>query len=141
MGRTRPLNKAHCLNFSDLVSAKDVEDNLGIDTRIVSMLWGDVSMRYYLDNNSVWAETVRLLRAKVFDRDLRISDPAFRVANSLPNLSHFLQKFTPCTGEDAEELHDTLKHSKFNVKGFGIDQNSREVGTVVVSSLTVKLGN
>jgi hypothetical protein len=56
-------------------------------------------------------------------------------------LSHFLQKLTPCTGEDAEELHDSLKQSKLKVKGFGLDPNSREAVTVVVSSFTGKLGN
>ena len=37
-----PLNKAHCLDFGDLVSTKDIEDNLGIDTDIVQMFWGDM---------------------------------------------------------------------------------------------------
>ncbi len=76
-----------------MVSAKDVEDNLGIETAgIEPMFWGDMSMRDHLDNNGVWAKTVRLLRAKVFDRDFQIPDHAFRVLNALPNLSHFLQK-------------------------------------------------
>ena len=63
-----------------------------------------------------------------------------RIASQF-NLSNFLQKLTPCTGEDAEELHDSLKQSKLKVKGFGIDPNSREAVTVVVSSFTGKLGN
>ncbi len=53
----------------------------------------------------------------------------------------FNQKLTPCTGEDAEELHDNLKQSKLKYKGFGIDPNPREAVTVVVSSLTEKFGN
>ncbi len=114
---------------------------MGINTGIVTMFWGDMLMRDHLDNNGVWAKTVRLLRAKVFDRDLQIPDHAFRITSSSPNLSHFLQKLTHCTGEDAEELHDTLKQSKLKVKGFGIDPHSREVVTVVVSSFTGKLGN
>jgi hypothetical protein len=72
---------------------------------------------------------------------LQIPDPAFRVANALPNLSHFLHKLAPCTGEDAEELHDILKQSKLKFKGFGIDPNSREAVTVTVSSFTGRLGN
>jgi hypothetical protein len=83
----------------------------------------------------------QIIESKSFDRDLQIPDLVFRVANALPNLSHFLKKLVPCTGEDAEELHDTLKHSKLKVKGFGIDPNSREVVTVVVSFFTRKLGN
>ncbi len=86
-----PLNKAHCLDFGDQVQAKEVEENLGIDTDIIPMFWGDVVMRDHLDNNGVWAETTKLLRSKVFDRDLQISDTAFRVVNAQPNLSHFLQ--------------------------------------------------
>ncbi len=136
-----PLNKANYLDFGDLVSAKDVEDNLGIDISIVPMFWGDMSMRDHLDKNVGCRWTVRLLRANIFDRDLQIPDPAFRVANALPILSPFLQKLTPCTCEDAEELHDTLKQSKLIVKGFGIDPNSREAVTVVVSSFTGQLSN
>ncbi len=98
-------------------------------------------MRDHLDHNGVWAETIRLFRAKERDRDLKIPDPAFRIVNALPNLSYFLQKLAPCTGEDAEELHDTLKQSKLKVKGFGIDPDCREAVTVVVSSFTGKLDN
>jgi hypothetical protein len=46
-----------------------------------------------------------------------------------------------CTGENAEILHDHLKQSKLKVKGFGVDPNSRDVDTVVVSSFTGSLGN
>ena len=83
----------------------------------------------------------QIIEIESFDRDLQITDPDFRVVNAQPSLSHFLLKLTPCTGEDAEELHDILKQSKLKVKGFGIDPNSREVVTVVVSSFTGKLGN
>ncbi len=72
---------------------------------------------------------------------MQIPDPTFRVANAPPNLSRFLQKLEHCTGEDAEELHDTLKQSKLKVKGFGIDPNPRESVTVVVSTFTGHLGN
>jgi hypothetical protein len=72
---------------------------------------------------------------------LQIPDPAFRVANAPPNLSRILQKLKHCTGEDAEALHDTLKQSKLQVKGFRIDPNSREAFTVVVSSFTGRLCN
>ena len=129
------------MDFGDPVSGKDVEDNLGIGTGIIPVFWGDMPMRDHFDNNGVWAETTRLLRAKVSDRDLQIPDPSFRVVNALPNLSHFLQKLAPCTGENVEELHDTLKQSKLKVKGFGINPNSREVVTVALSSFTGKLGN
>ncbi len=35
-----PLNKAHFLDFGDIVTAKELEDNLGIDTGIIPMFWG-----------------------------------------------------------------------------------------------------
>ncbi len=66
-------------------------------------------MRDHLDNNSMWAKTVIIFKAKFFDRDLQIPDLAFRIANVSPNFSNFFPKLTHCTGEDAEELHDTLK--------------------------------
>jgi hypothetical protein len=94
----------------------------------------------HINNSGVWAEAVKILRAKVLDTDLHIiPDYAFRLAHVSPNLSQFLQNLKHCTGEDAEELYDTLKLSKLKVKGFGIDPNSREVVTVVVSYITGKL--
>ncbi len=102
-----PLNKAHCLDFGDLVTPKEVEDNLGIDTGIIPMFWGDMVMRSHLYGNGVWAETARLSRAKVFDRDLQITDPAFRVVNAEPNLSHFLQKLTSCTRKTPKSFTTT----------------------------------
>ncbi len=51
-----------------------------------------------------------------------------------------MQKLKHCTGEDTEELHETLKHLNLKVRGYGIDPNSREAVTVVVSSLMGQLG-
>ncbi len=136
------MNKAHCLDFGDMITPKEINDNLGIDIGIVLMIfWGDILMRDHTDISDVWRETFNISRAKVLDMDLKIPDPAFRVANAPPNLSRFLQKFKHCTGEDAEKLHDTLKQSQLKVKGLEIDPNSREVVTVVMSSFTVQLGN
>ena len=59
----------------------------------------------------------------------------------LANMSHFLQKLEHCSGENAEILHNHLKQSNLKIKGFGIDSNSREVVTVLVSSFTGHLSN
>jgi hypothetical protein len=77
----------------------------------------------------------------------RVSYEALQLPDSIghpsvtTNLSRFLQNLELCTGENAEILHGHLKPSKLNAKGFGIDPNSREVVTVVVSSFTGSLGN
>ena len=59
----------------------------------------------------------------------------------LANMSRFLQKLEQCSGENAKKIHNHLKQTKLKIKGFGIDPNSREVVTVVVSSFTRHLGN
>ena len=62
--------------------------------------------------------------------------------NAIPdNLSRFLQKLELYFGENAEVFHVHLKQSKLEVKGFGVDLNSKEAVTVVVSSFTGSLGN
>ena len=77
----------------------------------------------------------------------RVSNEALQLPDSTEhpsvttNLSRFLQKLELCTGENAEILHEHLKQSKLKVKGFGVDPNSREDVTDVVSSFTVSLGN
>ncbi len=129
------------MDCGDLITSREIEDSFGIDTGIVSMSWDDMLIRDHIDNNGVWAEIFKMVRAKVIAMDLHTPDLAFRVANAPPNLSLFLPKLKHCTGEDAEELHDTLKQLKLKVKGFGIDPNSRDVVTVVMSSFTGRLGN
>jgi hypothetical protein len=61
--------------------------------------------------------------------------------NSTTNLSRFLQKLELCTGENAEIIHDHLKQSNLKIEGFGVDPNSKEAVTVVVSSFTGSLGD
>ncbi len=78
------------MDFGDLISPREIEDNLGIDNGIGSMFWGDIIMRDHIDKYGVWAKTVKILRANVFDMDLQIPDLPFRVANASPILSHFL---------------------------------------------------
>jgi hypothetical protein len=135
------MNKAHFLDFDALITPKEIEDNLSIDTGIVPVFWGDMLVRDHMDNNGIWTKTDKIMRVKVLDKYLQILHRDFRVANASPNLSQFLQKLEHCTGENAEALDDHLKHSKLKVKGFGIDPNSREVITVVVSSFTGQMGN
>jgi hypothetical protein len=76
----------------------------------------------------------------MFDRDLQIKEP-MSTTGPLARMSRLLQKLEHCSGENAEKLHNHLKHSKLKIKGFGIDPNSREAITVVVSSFTEHLGN
>ena len=42
---------------------------------------------------------------------------------------------------ERRKLHNHLKQSKFKIKSFGIDHNSREAVTVVVFSFTGHSGN
>ena len=51
-------------------------------------------------------------------------------------MSRFLQKLEHSSGDNAEVLHIHLKQSKLKVQGLGIDPNSREAATVVVSTFT-----
>jgi len=83
---------------------------------------------------------VKILRSKIFDRDLQIKR-SMSTIGLLANMSRFLHKLEHCSGENAEKLHNHLKKSKLKIKGFGIDPISHEVDTVVVSSFTGHLGN
>ncbi len=61
-----------CFDYGELITARDIEDNLGIDVGIPPILIENVPMRDYNDSNIFWEESVKLLRSKVFDRDLQI---------------------------------------------------------------------
>ena len=113
---------------------------MGTDVEIIPCFWGDIRMRDHDDNNGIWAETLQILRNRVSDEALQLPKSSGHL-NSTTNLSRFLQKLELCSGENAEILHDHLKQLKLKVKGFGVDTNSREAVTVVVSSFTGSLGN
>jgi len=113
---------------------------LGTDIGIVHCFWGDIRMRDHDDNIGIWTETVRIMKSRVSDEALQLPDSSGH-SSVTTNLSRFLQKLELCTGENAENFHDHLKHSKLKVKGFGVDLNSREAVTAVVSSFTGTLGN
>ena len=104
------------------------------DIGIVPCFWGDIRMRDHDDSNGIWAETGRIMRRKVSDEALQLPDSTGHLGVTT-NLSRFLQKLELCTGENQEILHDHLKQSKLKVKGFGVYPYSKEVVTVVVSSL------
>jgi hypothetical protein len=77
----------------------------------------------------------------------RVSDAILQLLNShsqpnaSSNLLRFLQKLELCYVQNSEVLHDHLTQSKFKVNGFGVNPNSKEAVTVVVSSFTGSLGN
>jgi len=98
------------------------------------------SMRDHDDNNGVWAEVFRIIRSRIPDEALQLPNSSGN-PSATSSVSRFLQKMELCTGENAEILHDHLKQSKLKVKGFGVDPNSKEVVTVVVSAFTGPLGN
>ena len=105
------VDKSRCFDFGDFLTAKDIEDNLGIDVGIVPCFWGDIRMRDPNDTNGLWAEAVRIMRSKVSDEALRLSDSSRRSGVSA-NLIQFLQKLELCNGENLDILHDHLKQLK-----------------------------
>jgi len=133
-------DKSKCFNYGDFVSAREIEDNIGADVGIVPTHMDNIPMRDYGDSNKVWKELVKILRSKIFYLDLQIKGP-MSTTSPLANMSRISQKLEHCSGENAKKLHNHLKQSKLKIKCFGIDLDSREAITVVVSSLTGHLGN
>jgi len=135
------VEKSRCFDFGDIFTAIDIENNLDTDVEIIPCFWGDIRMqRNHDDIDGIWAEAIRIMRSRVFDEALQLPNSSGHL-NSTTNMSRFYQKLELCTGENAEILHDQLKKSKLKVKGFGLDPNSKEVVTGLVSSLTGSLGN
>ena len=62
-------------DYGDFVSAREMEDIIGVDAGTVPTLMDNIPMRDYGDSNIVWTELVKILRYKIFDRDLQIKGP------------------------------------------------------------------
>jgi hypothetical protein len=71
----------------------------------------NIPTRDYGGGNNIWAELVKILRSKICDRDLHIKG-LVSITGPLANMSRLLQKIEHCSGENAEILHNHLKHSK-----------------------------
>ena len=134
------IDKSKGFDYGDFVTAREIEDNIGDDADIVPTLIDNIPIIDYSDSNKVWTRLVKILRSKVFDRDLQIKG-LMSTTCPLANMSRFLQKLEHCFGDNAKKLHNYLKQSKLKIKGFGFDPNSREAITVVVSYFTGHLGN
>jgi hypothetical protein len=52
-------------------------------------LMGNIPMKDYGDSNNIWPELVKILRSKIFDRDLQIKGPV-STTSPLANLPRFL---------------------------------------------------
>ncbi len=102
------VEKSRCFDFGDFLSAREIEDNMGIDVGIIPCFWGDIWMRDHNDINGMWAETVRIMRSKIPDEAFQLPDLSGRSGVNA-NLSRFLQKLELCNGENSEILHDHLK--------------------------------
>ena len=129
------VDKSRCFDFADFLGIRDIEDTMGTDVGVIPHFWCCFRMRDHTNNNGILAETIRIVRGRGAGKDLHIPNPSFR-SSATPNLSQFLQKLENCTGENAEVFHNHFKQSKLKIKGFGIDPNSKEVVTVIVSSFT-----
>ena len=65
-------DKTKCFDYGELITSRETEDNVGIDVGIIPTLMKNLPIRDHYDNNSVWAETSKILRSQIFDCDLQI---------------------------------------------------------------------
>jgi hypothetical protein len=65
-------DKSKYFNYGDFVSAREIEDNIGVDASIVLTLMDNIPMKDFGDINNTWTELVKILRSKISDRDLQI---------------------------------------------------------------------
>ncbi len=70
------MDNSKCFDYGDFVAAREIEANIGTYlTGIVPTLMDNILMRYYSDNNQIRTEMVKILRSKMFYRDLQIKGP------------------------------------------------------------------
>jgi len=62
-------DKSKCFDFGDFVSAREIEDNIGVDVGIVPTLMDNIPIRDYGGSSKIWTELVKILRSKIFNRD------------------------------------------------------------------------
>ena len=102
------IDKSRCFDYGGFVTAREIEDTIGADAGIVPTLMDHIPMSDYSDSNKVWIEFIKILRSKMFDRDLQIKGP-ISTTGPLANMSRFLQKLEHCSGENAKKSTQSLK--------------------------------
>jgi hypothetical protein len=66
------IDKSICFDYGDFVTAREIEDTIGADAGIVPTLMDNIPMKDYNGSNKDWTEFIKILRSKMFDRDLHI---------------------------------------------------------------------
>ena len=57
------IDKSKCFDYSDFVTAREIEDNISADVDSVPTLMDNIPMRDYSDSNKVWTELVKILQS------------------------------------------------------------------------------
>jgi len=96
-------DKSKCFDYGELITTREIEDNLGVDVGIIMTLMYNIPMRDQCGINGIWAEIAIILRSQIFECDLQIRGPGSN-DGTLTNMSRFLQKLEHCSGENAEVL-------------------------------------
>ena len=65
-------------------------------------------MRDYIDNNKIWTEVVKILRSKMFDRDLQIKGPMC-TTGPLANMYRFFAKTRALFRRERRKVTQPLK--------------------------------
>ena len=55
-------DKSKCFDYGDSVSAREIEDIIGVDVGIVRTLMDNITMRDYGDSINIWTGLVTILR-------------------------------------------------------------------------------
>ena len=57
------------LDYGELITAREIEDNLGIDVGIIPTLMDNIPKGDHFKSNGIWAGTTKILRSQIFDFD------------------------------------------------------------------------
>ena len=104
-------DKSKCIDYGELITTREIEDNLGIDVCIIPTLTENIAITDHCISNRIWAEIARNLRSRIFDYDIQNT---WHGSNDGPltNMYILLKKLEHCFGENVKVSHNHLKQSK-----------------------------
>ena len=68
-------DKSKYFDYCDFVSAREIEDNIGVDVGVWPALVGNIPIRDYGDSRNIWTELIKILRSEIRDHGLQIKGP------------------------------------------------------------------
>ena len=136
--------KTACVDYGLLTHISEIKNNLGIDTSIVPKDAG-FNIQKRDDQHKLWAHALAIYGSFAFAFSLKHSESKSHVPmlsrTSILNVSAYIQNVPNVNDDDISKLDAHLAHAPMRLTTMGVDLETKQASSILISSFTRKLGH